>query len=537
MKHKYYKNILVAISKKATRLVLIASIWIASLNSLHAQELFNHSYIFENGTVIATSLKEYANNYYLVGNIGFQPTDCELGYRIGTHVTKVNKNGIRDTSFIFYDCNKKIGSFSFDTNIFNIINDKLMILTKIHHMDKTTNLSLIEMSPDFDNISTLDIMHDTASKIGAGFIVDRNNNYIIYGCIDSSFNEENTYAPDYLKALMIKMRPDGTQVWAKTYSFKNEGEKCWAAFKHVIETIDGDYLVLGETSDFDPNRRVGSMAVKIDSMGNQKWVKYFGDVSPSFIDVIETQDSCYIFSGAYEYEENKLAGNLLKVNKDGVGIWDRRHRDTIIHSNNGTEGTFFTVYHNMALKDNGDIILATRSKVTDDGQYMADRLRIICVDEFGHRKWNKLIFDLDGLTGFFFPFAIILTSDGGIAVTGFADLLWTENGQTFNEVHAFLVKTDSLGNHIYTHVQPGEKKTISDFKLKPYPNPSQNEFYIDLPEEIDNDILEVWSINGKLILSKTLSSGVNKIEMENLPKETYLLRLRNAKLYGKVVLQ
>jgi hypothetical protein len=58
-----------------------------------------------------------------------------------------------------------------------------------------------------------------------------------------------------------------------------------------------------------------------------------------------------------------------------------------------------------------------------------------------------------------------------------------------------------------------------------YPNPAQNTLNINLPSNLNNIPVSIYSIEGKLVLTKIISSDKAYLEVENLPKGYYIVRI------------
>lgn len=58
-----------------------------------------------------------------------------------------------------------------------------------------------------------------------------------------------------------------------------------------------------------------------------------------------------------------------------------------------------------------------------------------------------------------------------------------------------------------------------------YPNPAQNTLNINLPSNLNNIPVSIYSIEGKLVLTKRISSDKSYLEVENLPKGYYIVRI------------
>jgi len=102
----------------------------------------------------------------------------------------------------------------------------------------------------------------------------------------------------------------------------------------------------------------------------------------------------------------------------------------------------------------------------------------------------------------------------------------------------FLIKTDSLGNDtILSDISPVQSKPITEFKLQCYPNPATDEFFVELPQWIDNDVLEIYSTNGSLVLQQTVGVGINKVDICDLQPGMYLARLKNTGFAAKLIVQ
>ncbi len=73
--------------------------------------------------------------------------------------------------------------------------------------------------------------------------------------------------------------------------------------------------------------------------------------------------------------------------------------------------------------------------------------------------------------------------------------------------------------------------------LQVYPNPATNEFFVELPQGIDNDVLEIYSTNGSLVWLQNVGVGTNRIGIFGLEAGMYLVKMRNTNVFGKVVVE
>ncbi|UCH15704.1 MAG: T9SS type A sorting domain-containing protein, partial [Bacteroidales bacterium] len=72
---------------------------------------------------------------------------------------------------------------------------------------------------------------------------------------------------------------------------------------------------------------------------------------------------------------------------------------------------------------------------------------------------------------------------------------------------------------------------LNTFKLNStidiYPNPSDDIINIDI-EGLNNAIIEIYNVSGRLVFSKALNSKVVRIDISGFPMGVYLLKVRQA---------
>lgn len=96
-------------------------------------------------------------------------------------------------------------------------------------------------------------------------------------------------------------------------------------FQSVVDTPDGNYLVVGETRSFDTSGNVDNdgWVVKVEDDGNVLWNKTFdtGHVD-SFSDIVPATDGGYIVGGYSRFGFNGLpSGWYHKINSNGTTEW------------------------------------------------------------------------------------------------------------------------------------------------------------------------------------------------------------------------
>ena len=63
-----------------------------------------------------------------------------------------------------------------------------------------------------------------------------------------------------------------------------------------------------------------------------------------------------------------------------------------------------------------------------------------------------------------------------------------------------------------------------------YPNPTNNTVCVVLPNEAEATEMVLINMSGQVVAAKTFSGKSSWIEMGDLPKGMYMLRIRNAEI-------
>lgn len=336
---------------------------------------------------------------------------------------------------------------------------------------------------------------------------------------------------------------DGTINWSKAYRFDSDGGHCWSVFTNLHKTPDNGYVIIGST--YDVGLRNRNLIMKTDSVGNKEWLCFFGSSTyknPIVSNTIMTKDSCYIVCGAYAYGEEgggylPYDAYILKYDINGNQKWSKKHRDSI--TSGTTANQYYGYYTGVTEDENGNLFTIVSTMSYENGQYLGMRFRIRCLDSNGNRKWDKVIDSVGNQAGGLYANSIVLTTDGNIAVAGWGEIGYMDSIEGWTEDRRiFLLITDT--SHIDTltsSIIQYNPKPIKDFALNCYPNPANNETYVEIPKEITDDLIIVYSTNGQIVHEQPIVPNENKINLCNFKPGMYLLRLKNSGLYGKFVVE
>lgn len=526
--------------KKRLFLILFSLSAIVSYSQIMFSE--NYTDTVGCGNWISSSLIVNDNWYYINGGDYVLREDCNSYWSRGLCFLKIDSVGSLKKTTYLTDCDKVIYEGNFSSLVIN--NSILFSCGHSYEYDEDKNSCfLLSMDTNLDTISYIDFIRDTTTKRVLSLHITNDNNLIVCGTTDSTYNEM-LRLPDttYTKASLFKLKHNGEIIWQKSYSFEDESDGCWSLFKKVIPTYDKGFIAIGY---FDINHTIKNVIVKTDSLGNKEWAGIFGSSNydnPSFTDVIETKDSCYIICGAYAYGESyggyyPYDAYILKYDIEGNQIWSKKHRDSITESSyaNG----YYSYYTGIAENDNGGLFTILQTRSDEYGQYIGEKFRIRCLDSYGNRKWDKVIDSVGNQLGALFPHSIVLTTDDYIVVGGWGEIYYMDSTEDWTSAQRiFLLKTDTSHIDIPTNnIIQHNPKPITNFALTCYPNPAKSETYIEIPKEIKEDILIVYSTNGQIVLEQNIIYGENKINLYDFKPGMYLLRLKNNNLYGKLLVK
>ena len=91
-----------------------------------------------------------------------------------------------------------------------------------------------------------------------------------------------------------------------------------------------------------------------------------------------------------------------------------------------------------------------------------------------------------------------------------------------------------FNNHMIRKVTSALKTTFYQFKnLNSYPNPAQNEFYINIEERA---VAEMYTILGNKVYTKNLTNGINVLDLSNLQTGVYIIKISNENGYQNIKL-
>lgn len=242
--------------------------------------------------------------------------------------------------------------------------------------------------------------------------------YLVLGTTDN-------YGAGGTDMMLVKFNGSGEFQWRKTYgSQNNDGGSA------MVETLDGGFALVGQTV---PSSGIGKAIylVKVNSDGTEQWSNTYGGSSGADAsDIIQLSDGSFLMAGFITIN-NDFQVYVVKTSSSGNLTWEKNYG-----------GAEFDYSFSIQELSDGNFIVAgyTASK----GAGARDGY-LIKLSSDGNIIWDKAYGS--ELSDEFK--SVIETGDGNIIAVGTSITRVTSTDQ-FTD--AFMVKTDSDGNQLWSHL-------------------------------------------------------------------------------------
>lgn len=235
---------------------------------------------------------------------------------------------------------------------------------------------------------------------------------------------DRTYGKNKLNSAsdIISTKDDGYLIVGKTRSSGSEGEDMWVVktdglgevqwdksydrsgldtVKSVVETIDGGFLLVGNTYS---RGSTGDdvWIVKIDQLGNEIWKKTYGGSGwEKAGSLIGTSDGSFVIAGTSASNDSKIPDAwVFKIGSSGELMWE--------HSYGGDHSE--SAKSLVATKDGGYLFVGDTWSKGAGGTDMW----VVKVDAQGNQQWDHTF----GGTGYDTAERVIARKDGSYLIAG-----------------------------------------------------------------------------------------------------------------------
>lgn len=248
----------------------------------------------------------------------------------------------------------------------------------------------------------------------------------------------NSFGKGWNDIYLVRTDRNGTVLWQKTFGGSNDD-----GASSVIETVDGGFIIAGETMSFGSGD-YDVLVIKTDPDGNVLWKTTIGGPDCDGCQAIhQTYDGGYVIVG-----DTKSAGqgwhdvNLIKLDAQGNVCWEKTYGGKEFDCGEAVRQT----------RDRGFIIVGwTRSF----GAGLSD-VYLIRTDRNGEAQWMRTY----GGAQHDFGFNVAQTFDGGFLIVGDTK----SYGSGWYDV--YVIRTDQYGDTLWTKAYGGEQPDES-FALLP----------------------------------------------------------------------
>lgn len=133
-------------------------------------------------------------------------------------------------------------------------------------------------------------------------------NYIVVGQTNGFGSGNN--------AFIMKVSENGTILWLKDYSGVNDD-----IIFDVIELPDSSLIMCGSTGSYGAGY-ADAFIMKTDSIGNIQWAKTYGNIwSQEFYKISKDEENGFYVSGLAYNVNNDLGSTVIRLNSEGVIQW------------------------------------------------------------------------------------------------------------------------------------------------------------------------------------------------------------------------
>jgi hypothetical protein len=457
-----------------------------------------------NSTNIAYGLLELNGGYVVYGIV----RDSLYPYPTRIYLMKIDTLGNTTWS-------KSYGKHGYNYNLFlpdgggGIVNAPLGGYMAVGYISDSTNSWYKKMLFRFDgNGDTLwsRTYNDSASIEGYYIKVGRRNRYII----GSAWSDYHPHIPNFTSVL-TETDTLGNVIWQKNYH----------SYSHLVSVDtckDGGFVFSEWWYDTLTNCNDKIVITKVDSLGNQQWVKYItnGYCNAQAGAVISLKEGGYVICGSQDTHYPAGLSNpdpilyMAKLDNGGNIVWHNTYGVA-----GGLEGNNY--FYSVKELPNGDLIACG----DDADSSSSNDACIIKIDSLGNQKWLRLYGKLSPNPDYLLN--ILPTADGGYVSCGYI---------YSSPSYSWVIKVDSNGcdtigcRDTVTAITEIQNKIEG---LKVFPNPASTKLTVEYPANNEQLQFALYDIIGNQVKEVELPKGENMatIDLSNIAVGMYLYVLTN----------
>ncbi|MCF8296881.1 MAG: T9SS type A sorting domain-containing protein, partial [Saprospiraceae bacterium] len=281
---------------------------------------------------------------------------------------------------------------------------------------------------------------------------------------------------------LIKTDTIGKLVWDKAI-----GNASIEIAEDIKPTFDKGYIIAGY-SNYGANNDYEVLLVKIDSLYNVEWLKNYGGTNWDFgYSVVQTPDSGFVVAGeTYSYGNGDNDVFIIKTDLNGNKLWHKAY------------GGQNEDVAKCIINSDTNLLLTGYTNSFGKGQYDC---YVLNLNSSGDTLWTKTIGDsLDDKA-----YSIMLTKNKKIIIAG------SSENYGANKNDGLIVKTDSIGNEIWTRIHGGPDEDMFYYCQL---GPKNNLLFTGFTESFGYDKKDVYILysysDGYHIITNTFGRAKNE---------------------------
>ncbi len=344
----------------------------------------------------------------------------------------------------------------------------------------------------------------------------------------------NTYASNlYSDFFIVKYDTSGNVLWAKSAegAYDDSGQSvCTDASGNVF--IAGYFasptITFGTTTLTNTNSSWDIFIVKYDSSGNVLWAKSAEGAYDDIGNSVSTDAIGNVFMTGIYYSPTITFGIttltnainvadifIVKYDTSGNVLWAK-----------SAEGTWYDLSYGVCTDVIGNVFITgafysptiTFGTTTLTNVNAANDIFIVKYDASGNVLWAKSA----GGTGYDEGYAVSTDASGNVFLTG------NFGSPNINFGTTTLTNTDTTGSFrdIFIAKLDGTTGTndIKNANIKIYPNPTNNIINIEGLTKNENNTIQIFDVQGKLVITKNISEK-GTIDLSELNKGVYVIKI------------
>ena len=300
-------------------------------------------------------------------------------------------------------------------------------------------------------------------------------------------------------AYVLRTDSLGDTLWTRTYGGAGEDY----AFS-ARQTADSGFIICGTTYSYGAGQS-DIYLIKTDAAGDTQWTRTFGGEGFEHGHTVrQTADSGYVICGTtYSFGAGDADIWLIRTGPNGDTLWTRTFG-----------GDTADLGHSVAQTADHGFILCGQTASFGAGNYDA---WLIKTDSMGDTLWTRTFGGGSDDVGY----SVQQTADDGFIMAGKTKSLGA-GGEDF-----YLIKTDAEG-HVAVEEQKASPSRASNLTIACQPNPASGSVTISLSASIPLSpapILRVYDSQGRMVLSREVSTSPFPLSTLDLPSGAYFVRL------------